>query len=704
MAHKAEPPVSLDHPVYLDHAASTPMRAEAVAAMLPFLTDRFANSTGAHAAARVAKDALEEARETVARELGAAPGEVVFTGSGTEADNLGVVGAARAARDAGGGAGVVTCRFEHKAVLASADRLEREGFAVRRVPATRDGVVDLDALADALADDTAVVSIMLVNNEIGTIQPLDAVAALVRERAPAAVLHTDAVQAVPWLDVAVAAAGASLVSISAHKFGGPKGMGALVVRDGVTVQPIVEGGGQERGRRAGTADVPGAVAMATALALTARDRTVEVARVGALRDRLRDGLFAAVDDVVDTARGAAKVAGSCHRRVPWRRRRAARRGARPGRRLRVRRVVVLVGGDAVVARPRRDGTAARRAARRREVQPGCRVRRHRCRARARRDPRRRRVAPRTCRGRRAMTARREVLVAMSGGVDSSVAAALLLDAGHDVTGVTLRLWGGETESGCCSVSDVEDARRVAAQLGIPHYVFNLSEEFERAVVDGYVDAYASGRTPNPCVECNRSIKFGALLERADALGFDAVATGHHARIVERADGSLALARGADRAKDQSYVLYMLGQRELARTLLPVGDLTKADVRARAAALGLRTATKPESMDVCFVRREDRRAFVRARATHACRRRRRRRRARRGTPRRDRGLHDRAATRARRRRRRAAVRRRRRRGDGAGHDRRPRRAAHRPRRAPRRDVGECTPIGRPARAGADPCAR
>jgi cysteine desulfurase len=312
MAHKAEPPVSLDPPVYLDHAASTPMRVEAVAAMLPFLTDRFANSTGAHAAARVAKDALEEARETVARELGAAPGEVVFTGSGTEADNLGVVGAARAARHMGGRAGVVTCRFEHKAVLASADRLEREGFAVRRVPATRDGVVDLEALADALADDTAVVSIMLVNNEIGTIQPLDAVAALVRERAPAAVLHTDAVQAVPWLDVSVAAAGASLLSISAHKFGGPKGMGALVVRDGVTIQPIVEGGGQERGRRAGTADVPSAVAMATALALTARDRTVEVARVGALRDRLRDGLFATVDDVVDTARGAAKVAGSCH--------------------------------------------------------------------------------------------------------------------------------------------------------------------------------------------------------------------------------------------------------------------------------------------------------------------------------------------------------------------------------------------------------
>jgi tRNA-specific 2-thiouridylase len=212
-----------------------------------------------------------------------------------------------------------------------------------------------------------------------------------------------------------------------------------------------------------------------------------------------------------------------------------------------------------------------------------------------------------------MSRSRDVMVAMSGGVDSSVAAALLLEAGHAVTGVTLRLWGGETDSGCCSVSDVEDARRVAAQLDIPHYVFNLTEEFERAVVDPYVDAYANGQTPNPCVECNRSIKFGGLLERAHALGSDLLATGHHARVVEHDDGTLAVARGADRAKDQSYVLYMLGQRELARTVLPVGALTKADVRAHAARLGLRTAGKAESMDVCFVRREDRIDFVRSRA-------------------------------------------------------------------------------------------
>lgn len=202
-----------------------------------------------------------------------------------------------------------------------------------------------------------------------------------------------------------------------------------------------------------------------------------------------------------------------------------------------------------------------------------------------------------------------LLVAMSGGVDSSVAAALLVEQGHEVTGVTLRLWGGASDSGCCSVGDVEDARRVAAQLGIPHYVFNLASRFEETVVAPYVAEHAAGRTPNPCVECNRSIKFGALLDRADALGFDALATGHHARIVSAPDGAYELRRGADPAKDQSYVLYMLTQHELARTLLPIGALTKREVRDHAARLGLRTASKPESMDVCFITRGGRHRFL-----------------------------------------------------------------------------------------------
>ncbi len=193
------------------------------------------------------------------------------------------------------------------------------------------------------------------------------------------------------------------------------------------------------------------------------------------------------------------------------------------------------------------------------------------------------------------------MVAMSGGVDSSVAAALLVGAGHEVVGATLKLWGGRSDSGCCSVQDVEDARRVATQLGIAHHVFNFTEEFEESVVGPYVADHARGRTPNPCIECNRKGEiFGRLQDRARRLGFEALATGHHARVEPGPDGRHQLRRGRDRAKDQSYVLAVLRPDQLADLVLPVGELTKAEVRAEAADLGLRTATKPDSQDVCFI--------------------------------------------------------------------------------------------------------
>jgi tRNA-specific 2-thiouridylase len=190
---------------------------------------------------------------------------------------------------------------------------------------------------------------------------------------------------------------------------------------------------------------------------------------------------------------------------------------------------------------------------------------------------------------------------MSGGVDSSVAAALLIDAGHEVVGATMKLWGGPSDSGCCSVADTDDARRVAEQLGLVHHVFNFGAQFERDVVDPYVDAHAAGLTPNPCIACNRHLKFDRLARRAEQLGFDAIATGHHARVEATGPaGPWRLRRGVDPAKDQSYVLHMLDQALLARLLLPVGEMTKADVRRMAADLHLRTATKPDSQDVCFI--------------------------------------------------------------------------------------------------------
>ncbi len=194
----------------------------------------------------------------------------------------------------------------------------------------------------------------------------------------------------------------------------------------------------------------------------------------------------------------------------------------------------------------------------------------------------------------------KVLLAMSGGVDSSVAGSLLLADGHDVVGVTMKLWGGDSDTGCCSVSDVDDARRVAQQLDIDHLVFNFGDDFDRHVVDPYVRDHALGVTPNPCIECNRHVKFDRLLKRADQLGFDAVATGHHARVGRVDAGRYTLERGHDQAKDQSYVVHMLDQHDLSRTLFPVGHIDKTEVRRLAAEMGLRTASKPDSQDVCFI--------------------------------------------------------------------------------------------------------
>ena len=289
-------------PAYLDHAATTPLRPEALEAMLPYLTEHFANPSGAHAPARRARRALDEARDAVAECLGAEPGEVVFTGCGTEADNLALAGVV-----AKRGGTVVCTAVEHHAVLHAT-----EALGGKVAPVRPDGVVDLDALAGLIGDDTAVVSVMLANNEVGTVQPLAEVAVLVRERAPRAAVHTDAVQAPSWLDVAALAAEADLVAISAHKFGGPKGVGALVVRRGVALAPILRGGGQERDRRSGTQDVAGAVAMAAALRAAAAERAGAVERVRALRDRLADGLLAAAPGAVETGDRATKLPNNCH--------------------------------------------------------------------------------------------------------------------------------------------------------------------------------------------------------------------------------------------------------------------------------------------------------------------------------------------------------------------------------------------------------
>jgi cysteine desulfurase len=287
-----------DRITYLDHAATTPMRPEAVEAMLPFLTERFGNPSGAHPMARDARLAIDEARDVVADCLGCAPGEVVFTGSGTEADNMAIAGV---------GGSAVCSAIEHHAVLHA---VERGGGRVVGVDAA--GLVDLAELRAALTTETGVVSVMLANNEVGVVEPLSKVTRLVAKVAPTAYVHTDAVQAFPWCDVASLARHAHLIAVSAHKFGGPKGVGALVVRAGTTLEPILVGGGQERDLRSGTHNVAGIAAMAAAMRVTVDTRDETIARVGSLRDRLVDQLMARVPGLHETVPRDAKVAGSAH--------------------------------------------------------------------------------------------------------------------------------------------------------------------------------------------------------------------------------------------------------------------------------------------------------------------------------------------------------------------------------------------------------
>ncbi|HWC66862.1 MAG TPA: cysteine desulfurase family protein [Acidimicrobiales bacterium] len=293
----------MDAPVaYLDHAATTPMRPEAVAAMLPHLAEEYGNPNGSHSVARRARIALEEARDTIAELVGCAPGEVVFTAGGTEADNTAIAGAVRRH-----GGRAVCPAAEHHAVLHVVEHL---GGTIVGVDA--DSRVDRDQLAAALGDDVTVVSVMAVNNEVGSVTPLAEIAAVVREHAPRALLHTDAVQGFAWLDLATAAHDFDLLSLSAHKVGGPQGVGVLVQRRGAEVEPLLLGGGQEQDRRSGTQNVAGAVATATAMRITAEQREATVDRIGELRDRLVDGLAAELDGVVEVVSREARIAGSAH--------------------------------------------------------------------------------------------------------------------------------------------------------------------------------------------------------------------------------------------------------------------------------------------------------------------------------------------------------------------------------------------------------
>jgi len=297
---------------YLDYAATTPILDEVLEAMMPFQTKYFGNPSSVYAAGRAAKKGLEESRELMAEAIGAQPSEIVFTGGGTEADNLALKGVALKAsggRAPGKPMRVVTTSIEHHAVLHSVDWLERLGFDVQLAECLPNGVVDLDHLASLVTPDTILVSVMLVNNEVGTIQPLKKISAIVREKSRALV-HTDAVQALGKISVDMGELQVDLAAFSAHKLGGPKGTGALFVRRKTPIEAVIHGGGQEKDLRSGTPNVAGIAGLAAAAQIAAKEVEQESDRLLQLRDRLQKGLTESLKGVQVNAAGAPRISGT----------------------------------------------------------------------------------------------------------------------------------------------------------------------------------------------------------------------------------------------------------------------------------------------------------------------------------------------------------------------------------------------------------
>jgi cysteine desulfurase len=288
--------------IYLDNSATTPLRTEVADAMQAMFVDAGYNPSSLHAEGRRARAALDAARDRIAGLLGASRTEIIFTGSGTEADNQAILGTGRASAGRGH---FVAGAIEHHAVLGPLDRLRSEGFETTLVPVDGEGIVRPQAFAAALRPDTLLASVMWANNEIGTVQPVAELAAIARDRG--VLFHTDAIQTPCWLPLDVRALGVDLLSLTAHKFGGPKGTGVLYVRRGVPMAPLIHGGGQEAGRRSGTENVSGAVGFARALELAAAERGQQAARVAALRDGLEAGIRSNVPDVRINGAGAPRL-------------------------------------------------------------------------------------------------------------------------------------------------------------------------------------------------------------------------------------------------------------------------------------------------------------------------------------------------------------------------------------------------------------
>ncbi len=537
----------------------------------------------------------------------------MFTGSGTEADNLAILGIP--APDTPGS--VLISEVEHPAVDAPAALLAAHGFEVKRIPVGPSGSVDPDDFASAMDDETRIVSLIHGQNETGVLQPVREVGALCRKRGIP--FHTDAAQTAGKLPLDLREDPIDMVTVVGHKIYGPKGVGALVIGPGLPpLRPVTVGGGQEGGAAPARRAFPSPSASPPPSGSRWRNgRTSNPGSAGSGIDSKPVYVRSCAESPSPARTGngfpaPAMFSSKGSREAP------SPRSSTDGvsRSPPVRRATPVHPSPP----PRSSPWAT----------PGNSPSAGSGSASARATPNRTGIFsptpwPRSSppfagkddpllienlsppKGAR-------IAVAMSGGVDSAAAALLLKEAGYDVAGVTLKLFclgddpGLESDRSCCSAEAIEDAASTAARLGIPHHVWDFSEPFRERVIDPFREEYFRGRTPNPCVSCNRNVRFRLFLDKVRRSGYPYLATGHYVRLAE-IDGARAILRGRDRGKDQSYVLWGIRGEDLPGLVFPVGDLQKDEVRALLSRAGHAVAEKRESQDICFLPDRDLRGFL-----------------------------------------------------------------------------------------------
>lgn len=601
--------------IYLDNAATTRLSSKVLEEMMPYLTQEYGNASAVYSLGSHAKKAISLARRQVAAVIGAAQEEIFFTSGGSESDNWALGFAAERASAENKGH-VITTNIEHHAVLNTCKSMEKQGYRVTYLEADENGMVTPEQVESAICPDTVLISIMFANNVVGSMQPIAKIGEIARSHG--ILFHTDAVQAFGHIPIDVEEMKIDLLSASAHKLGGPKGVGMLYVRKGIRMNSMIKGGSQERNLRAGTENVAGIVGFGKAAELAAEHMSEAREYVSGLSAHMRRRLVEEIPGCVMNAEGAERLPGHVSVCIP------------------------PVEGESVLVLLDMKGICASSGS---ACTMGSNEPSHVLLAMGR--------TPEEAKGSLRFTLsaentkeeidetidelkkivsdirsmmgyhvessvsqkKKRVVVGMSGGVDSSVAALLLKRQGYDVVGVTMQIWQDEDScrvqenGGCCGTSAVEDARKVAETIGIPYYVMNFKEEFQREVIEPFTEEYLCGRTPNPCILCNRKVKWEALLQRSLEIGADYIATGHYARIEKLDNGRWCIRNSVTSGKDQTYALYNLTQVQLSHTLMPVGDYTKEEIREIAAKAGLPVANKPDSQEICFVPGDDYAAFI-----------------------------------------------------------------------------------------------